>query len=91
MDETPFQFNMLPSNIIDVKGKNSVTIKTSNQEKLRDSTLSCILSAGTKLALYLIFKGKNNSHMLTRELNKNEYVKNKKVFFSFNENAQPLK
>ena len=86
MDETQFQFNMPLSNIIDVKGKNSVIIKTSNQRKTKSFCSTCKLADGTKLAPYLIFKGKNNLTILKREL-KNEYVKNKKVFFTFNKNT----
>ena len=87
MDETPFLFNMLSSNIIDHKGKKSIIIKTQNQEKLRISALLCILANGSKLPSYLIYKGNEDSTLLKKVLDTNEFVKNKKVFYTFNENA----
>ena len=59
-----------------MKYNNSFIINKSNKEKLRVSSLLCILADGTKLIPYLIFKGKNNSPILKSELNQNEYVKN---------------
>ena len=74
MDEIQFQFNKAPLNIIDQKSKKSIIIKTYNQEKLIISALLCILADGTNLPPYLIFKGKNASPILSKELNPSEYV-----------------
>lgn len=86
MDEVPFLFNMPSSNIIDHKGKKSIIVKTQNKEKLRISALLCILADGSKLSPYLIYKGNEDSTLLKKVLDTNEFVKNKKVFYTFNEN-----
>ena len=79
IDEISFQFNMAPSNIIDQKGKKSIIIKTQHQEKLRVSALLCILTDGTKIAPYLVFKGKNDFTKISKI---SEYMKNKKDFYA---------
>lgn len=75
MDETPSQFNMAPSNIIDQKCKKSIIIKLNNQEKLSISALLYILVDETKLLTYLSFQGKNDYPILSKELNLSECVK----------------
>lgn len=54
MDEISFLLNMPSSNIIDHKGKKSITIKTQNQEILRISSLLCILVDDSKLLKSLL-------------------------------------
>ena len=49
---------MVPNKIIHFKGKKTVTIKTTNQEKVRVSLLLTITSNGGKLPSLFVFKSK---------------------------------
>jgi anaerobic ribonucleoside-triphosphate reductase len=53
LDETPIFLNMVPNKTINFKGKKTVTIKITNQEKLRVSLLSTITANRGKLHPYL--------------------------------------
>ena len=87
MDETSIFFNMPSNKTIEIKGKKTVQIVMKNQEKMRVSLILAVLTDGTKLPPYIIFKGNNSSPILTKEISNLTHVKNKEVFFTFNANA----
>lgn len=58
IDETPIFLNMVPKKTIHFKGKKTITIKTTNQEKVRASLLLTITAEGGKLPTLFFFKSK---------------------------------
>ena len=87
MDETPLFLNMPPNKTVTNKGNKSVVIRTTNQEKIRITCMLAICGDGDKLAPYIIFKGIKPSYHTLNLLNGNKYVKDKLIFFNFNQNA----
>ena len=68
------------------KGGKSITIKSYDQEKCRISVILAIISNGSKLAPYLIFKAKQNG-IIEKRLKNDKYVLSKKCFVACNINA----
>ena len=58
MDETPVYLDLLPSNVVDKKGKKTINMRTTASEKNRImATLACTAS-GKMLPPFVVFKGK---------------------------------
>ena len=87
MDETPLFLNMSPNKTVTYKGNKSVVIRTTNQEKIRITCILAICGDGDKLAPYIIFKCIKPSYHTLNLLNNNKYVKDKRIFINFNQNA----
>ena len=85
MDETLLYLNMVHNKIISQKGEKNVVVRTQNQEKIRITLLLRICADGDKLPPYIIFKAKSN--YAYAKLQNNSFIKDKKIFINFNENA----
>ena len=58
MDETPIYLDLLPSKVVDRKGKKTIPVRTTASEKNRvTATLACTAS-GKMLPPFVVFKGK---------------------------------
>lgn len=57
-DQTPVWFDSPESCTIDIKGKKSVTVRTTGAERQRCTVMLCITADGRKLPPYVIFKRK---------------------------------
>ena len=79
MDETPLFMNITNTKTIAKIGSKEVDIKTHEQEKIHVTTILWIIADGTKLPPMLAFKGQPDGRV-ERRLNKNWFVKDKKVF-----------
>ena len=58
MDETPVFLDLLPSKVIDRKGKKSINVRTTASEKNRITATLCCTASGKMLPPFVIFKGK---------------------------------
>lgn len=58
MDETPVFLDLLPSKVVDVKGKKTIRVRTTASEKNRITAVLCITASGKLLPPFVIFKGK---------------------------------
>ena len=58
MDETPMFFDMVGNRTVDVKGKNTVSVKTTGSDKAHFTTILACLADGTKLKPAVVFKRK---------------------------------
>ena len=58
MDETPVYLDLLPSKVVDKKGKKSIRVRTTASEKNRITTVLCCTASGKLLPPLVIFKGK---------------------------------
>jgi hypothetical protein len=58
MDETPVYLDLLPSKIVDKKGKKTISVRTTASEKNRVTATLCCTAFGKMLTLFVIFKGK---------------------------------
>ena len=58
IDETPMFFDMVGNRTVDVKGKNTVNIKTKGSDKAHFTTILACLADGTKLKPAVVFKRK---------------------------------
>ena len=56
MDETPIFLNLLPSKIIDKKGKKTISVRTTASEKNRITATLCCTASGKMLLPFVIFK-----------------------------------
>ena len=79
MDETPLFMNITNTKTIAKIGSKEVDIKTHGQEKIHVTAILWIIADGTKLPPMLVFKGQPDGRV-ERRLNKNWFVKDKKVF-----------
>lgn len=86
LDETSLYIDLAPNYSISQKGKRSVIIFIQSQDKCHVSVLLAILANGTKLPPLIIFKGIANGKIY-KDLKKNFYVKNNKIFIECNSNA----
>ena len=86
IDETPIFLNMVSKKTIHFKGKKTITIKTTNQEKVRVSLLLTITAEGGKLPPLFIFKSKKGG-TIEKHLNKYNEVLNHNAFILCNENT----
>lgn len=77
---------MVPKKTIHFKGKKTITIKTTNQEKVRVSLLLTITANGGKLPPLFIFKSKKGG-TIEKSLKKYKEVINGNAFIACNENA----
>ena len=58
MDETPLYFDIVPSRILEQKGKKSIIVRTTGSEKRHLTVTLCVLHDGDVLPALAIFKGK---------------------------------
>ena len=58
MDKTPMFFDMVGNRTVDVKGKNTVNVKTTGSDKAHFTTILACLADGTKLKPAVVFKRK---------------------------------
>ena len=79
MDETPLLMNITNTKTIAKIGSKEFDIKTHRQEKIHVTAILWIIADGTKLPQMLVFKGQPDGRV-ERRLNKNWFVKDKKVF-----------
>ena len=79
MDETPLLMNITNTKTIAKIGSKEFDIKTHRQEKFHVTAILWIIADGTKLPQMLVFKGQPDGRV-ERRLNKNWFVKDKKVF-----------
>lgn len=74
LDETALNYNLSPFHKTICRTK-TISIRTQHQEKCRISIIAC---DGSKLILYVIFKGASNSKIL-KDIMKTNYVTEKDV------------
>lgn len=67
MDETPIYWDMPMATTIASTGSSTVHLRRTHSETARISVLLTIAADGTKLPPYLIFKGKADGRIATRE------------------------
>ena len=58
MDETPLYFDIVPSRILDRRGKKSIIVRTTGSEKRHLTVVMCVTHDGDVLPALAIFKGK---------------------------------
>ena len=58
MDETPLYFDVVPSRILDRRGKKSIIVRTTGSEKRHLTVVMCVTHDGDVLPALTIFKGK---------------------------------
>ena len=62
MDETPVYLDLVPSKVVDKKGKKTIRVRTTSSEKNRVTATLCCTAAGNFLPAFVVFKGKTQSH-----------------------------
>ena len=70
-----------------MKGKKTIHVVTKNQEKMRFSLILAVIIGSTKLPPYIIFTDNISTFKLTKKILNISHIKNKEIFFVFNENA----
>jgi len=68
MDETPMFFDMVGNTTIDIRGTNTVHLRTTGNEKNHFTCVLTVLADGTKLKPMVIFKGKRLPKDLPQEI-----------------------
>ena len=58
MDEVPMNFDMVGNRIVDTKGKMTIFVKTTGNDKTRFTVILTCMADGTKLKPMIIFKRK---------------------------------
>ena len=58
MDETPVFFDMVPSRVVEKKGKKSVRVRSTSSEKRRVTAVLACSATGEMLPPMIIYKGK---------------------------------
>ena len=58
MDETPLHFDVVPGRVFDKKGKRSVVVRTTGNQKRHLTVVLTVLADGVVLQALAIFKGK---------------------------------
>ena len=58
MDETPLYFDVVPGRVFDKKGKRSVVVRTTGNQKRHLTVVLTVLADGVVLQALAIFKGK---------------------------------
>lgn len=86
LDEAYLCINITPNYSISPKGKKSIYYQNSITRKSHVSVILTILANGGKLTPLLIFKGVSNGSIYNN-LKNNLYVKHKKIYIEFNQNA----
>lgn len=86
IDEAGIFLNSVYNNIINKTGEKNILIKTNGQKKMRIKVILGITPLGSKLPLYIIFKGRQNA-IIQKKLEKLDLVVNKKAFIAYNHNA----
>ncbi len=73
MDQTPVYFSMNAKRTFEVVGKKTVHICTMTNDTKRVTVAVTITADGTLLPLTLIFKGKPNGRIVTKEFPRGDY------------------
>ena len=58
MDETPVFHDLVPSKVVDSKGKKTINVRTTASEKNRVTVTLCCTASGEMLSPFVVFKGK---------------------------------
>ena len=58
MDETPVFLDLVPSRVVDRKGKKTINVRTTASEKNRITATLCCTASGKMLPPFVVFKGK---------------------------------
>jgi hypothetical protein len=67
MDQTPIPYSYHASKTLDIKGKKTIHARASTTDTKRVTLAATVTASGKMLAPFLIFKGKPNGRIATRE------------------------